>query len=257
MSQFRSIQHLVLDIEGTTCPVSFVSEVLFPYAREQLLPYLQQHQEEESIRTLLAEVQAAWLSDKTPEAICLAKRLPSQLKHGQSNNQAELSPEEACVYLHWLIQQDRKLTALKDLQGLIWEEGYQKNQLIAPLFPDVPPALHRWHQKGIGLAVYSSGSIQAQKLLYSHTNAGDLSHLFTQWFDTRTGAKDQPESYAKIASHLHAKPQDILFVSDAPNELAAARTAQMMTTFSCRPGNPHQEAGSDHPTINTFATLDL
>jgi enolase-phosphatase E1 len=256
MSQFQTIQHLLLDIEGTTCPVSFVSEVLFPYASEQLLPYLRQHQAKEPIRALLAEVQAAWQNDNSPEAIDLANSLASHQKNRQSTKQAELTPEDACVYLQWLIRQDRKLTALKELQGFIWEEGYQKNELIAPLFPDVPPALQDWHQKGMGLAVYSSGSVQAQKLLYSHTDAGDLSQLFTHWFDTRIGAKDQPESYEQIAILLEIKPQNILFISDTPRELAAARNAQMMTTFSCRPGNPHQQA-EGYPKIETFAALAL
>lgn len=256
MSHSPTIQHLLLDIEGTTCPVHFVSDVLFPYARKQLLPYLRQHHAKPSIRSLLSEIQNAWQNDDTPEAIALAKGLNRQDLHGPSSHLPELSPEQACAYLSWLIQQDRKLTALKDLQGLIWQEGYKQNELIAPLFSDVPPALHRWHQDGIGLSVYSSGSVQAQKLLYANTNAGDLSHLFSHWFDTRNGAKNDPKSYIKIAAVLEADPQNILFVSDAPAELAAARSAQMLTTFSCRPGNPYQDA-EGHPKIESFSELQL
>ena len=254
MSHSSAIQHVLLDIEGTTCPVSFVSDVLFPYAREQLLPYLKQNHEKPAIRSLLAEVHAAWKNDSTPEAMSLAKSLKREDQHPPSSQQQGLSPEEACVYLHWLIQQDRKLTALKDLQGLIWEEGYLNNKLIAPLFADVPPALKKWHEKGIGLAVYSSGSIMAQRLLYAHTNAGDLSSLFSHWFDTRTGAKTQPESYAMIATLLQAKPEDVVFISDSPAELAAARSAQMVTIFSHRPGNSEQQA-EGYPSIETFASL--
>lgn len=250
-----TIRHLLLDIEGTTCPVSFVSEVLFPYAREQLFPYLNQYQNKDFIQKLLAEVHAAWKKDRTPEAKTLAKRL-NRADHNTESSISDpgLSPEEACLYLNLLIKEDRKLTALKDIQGLIWEEGYQKNILIAPLFADVPPALKRWHQRGIELAVYSSGSVHAQKLLYAHTNAGDLSPLFSHWFDTHTGAKTQQESYKTIATLLQAEPEEILFVSDSPAELTAAHSAGMISIFSCRPGNPHQQA-EGYQKIKTFADL--
>jgi enolase-phosphatase E1 len=250
------IQHVLLDIEGTTCPVTFVSQVLFPYASAELLPYLQRHHSDPSIRSLLAEVHSAWRNDSSPEAIALAKGVNRLSDNGQWVDQTELAPEEACLYLNWLINQDRKLTALKDLQGLIWEEGYQQGKLIAPLFADVPAALQLWHSKGIALSVYSSGSIHAQKLLYAHSNAGNLSHLFSHWFDTRTGAKNQPASYANISVVLQAKPAQVLFVSDAPAELSAAKRAGMSVLFSRRPGNPHHHA-EDCPTIETFETLEL
>jgi len=250
------IQHVLLDIEGTTCPVSFVSEVLFPYASAQLLPYLQQHQHEESIRSLLAEVFGAWQADSSPEAIALGKGVISHGDHPDRRDQPEPSPEEAYVYLNWLIEQDKKLTALKDLQGLIWEEGYQQAKLVAPLFADVPAALQHWHAKGITLSVYSSGSVQAQKLLYAHTNAGDLSQLFSHWFDTRTGAKNLRASYETISMALKAKPENMLFISDAPAELAAASSAQMTVIFSQRPGNPHLDA-QGFAAIQSFDELEF
>ncbi|MFN9623746.1 MAG: acireductone synthase [Cyanobacteriota bacterium] len=256
MNPTPGIQVVLLDIEGTTCPVSFVSDVLFPYAREQMLAYLQEHHSDSSIRSLLAEVHAAWQNDFSPGAMALAKGLNPDDREASKRDGPDLLPEEAWIYLNWLIQEDRKLTALKDLQGLIWEQGYQQKKLIAPLFKDVAPALQRWHQAGIQLAVYSSGSVQAQKLLYGHTNAGDLSHLFSHWFDTRTGCKTQPESYAKIATVLKSQPEEILFISDAPAELVAARQAQMGTIFSCRPGNPHQQA-EGHTRIESFAAIQL
>ena len=250
-----NIQHVLLDIEGTTCPVSFVSEVLFPYANAQLLPYLQQHRTVASIRSLLAEIQTAWRNDSNPEAMALAQTMNVLNAQNEWCNQSELSPEKASRYLSWLIKHDRKLTALKDLQGLIWEEGYQQNKLIAPLFADVPSALQRWHQKGIVLSVYSSGSIQAQKLLYTHSNAGNLSHLFSHWFDTRTGPKNQSQSYTNIAAALKAQPEQVLFISDAVAELRAAKSANMAALFSQRAGNP-QHYAEGFPIIETFASLD-
>jgi enolase-phosphatase E1 len=256
MDHDPAIRHLLLDIEGTTCPVNFVSDVLFPYARQQLLPYLKRNHSKASIRSLLAEVHAAWKNDRSPEAITLAKGLNREGHDSESVQPQDLSPEEACIYLNWLIKHDRKVTVLKDLQGWIWEEGYLKNELIAPLFTDVPAALKRWHEKGMELAVYSSGSVQAQKLLYAHTNAGDLSPLFSHWFDTHTGAKTEPQSYTTIATLLHAKPGEIVFISDSPAELAAARSAQMISIFSYRPGNPHLQA-EGYPKIETFADLHI
>ncbi len=256
MKLSSKIQHVLLDIEGTTCPVSFVSQVLFPYASAQLLPYLQQHHTETSILSLLAEIHSAWRNDSNPEAMALAKGVNRLSANGQWVEQTEFAPEEACLYLNWLIHQDRKLTALKDLQGLIWEEGYQQGKLIAPLFDDVPAALQLWNERGITLSVYSSGSIQAQILLYAHSNAGNLSHLFSHWFDTRTGAKNQPTSYTNIALVLQATPEQVLFISDSPDEVSAAKSAGMAVVFSRRPGNSHPNA-KEFPTIETFATLEL
>jgi enolase-phosphatase E1 len=272
MKHSRDFQHLLLDIEGTTCPVSFVSEILFPYASAQLLPYLQRHRTNASIRSLLTEIHAAWQQDANPEAIALAISMDARPKQDarpiqdarpaqdERPDQAdwsdlpEFSPEKASAYLSLLIKQDRKLTALKDLQGLIWEEGYKQGKLIASLYADVPKALQEWHRKGIALSVYSSGSIQAQKLLYSHTTTGDLSHCFSEWFDTRTGPKDESESYVSIAKSLHTSAEDILFISDSPRELSAATSAGMSVLFSRRPGNPHLHA-EGFSIVETFEGL--
>ena len=244
------IRHVVLDIEGTTCPVDFVSEVLFPYAQANLFPFLTSHQTEEPIRALLLEVEAALLQDPSPIAGALRSEAPSPAVQGS------LDLNTLCSYLVWLIQNDRKITPLKDLQGRIWDEGYQQGDLIAPLFSDVPRALKRWHNKGIGLSVYSSGSVQAQKLLYGHTDSGDLSPVFSHWFDTRTGAKNDPESYRIIASTLNIQAEQVLFISDAINELVAAEQAGMAVIFSLRPGNPQQDP-QNHRFIQSFDMLEL
>jgi enolase-phosphatase E1 len=245
----RPIRHVVLDIEGTTCPVDFVSKVLFPYAERKLLSFLSCHQAEEPIRALLQEVQTALLLDPSPNAKAFRSKPPLDI-HGS------LDLDTLCSYLIWLIQNDRKFTPLKDLQGRIWDEGYQQGELIAPLFEDVPRALKRWHNKGIGLSVYSSGSVQAQKLLYRHTDSGDLSPVFSHWFDTRTGAKNDPESYRIIATTLNIQAAQVLFISDAISELVAAEQAGMAVIFSLRPGNP-QQSPQNYRFIQSFDTLEL
>lgn len=223
-----AITHLLLDIEGTTCPVSFVADVLFPYARAALRPYLDNHGSEPEVQALVVELQQAWLADMQPEPVALRQR------HGT---------EEVVMYLEWLIDNDIKLTPLKDLQGRIWRAGYAAGDLLAPLFADVAPALQRWHASGLVLTVYSSGSVPAQQLLYQHTESGDLRALFSHWFDTRTGAKQQSISYTQIADLMQTTPEQVLFISDSLAELQAAAQAGMACLFSDREGNPGRDSG--------------
>ncbi|MCP9915389.1 acireductone synthase [Cyanobium sp. ATX 6F1] len=219
------ITHLLLDIEGTTCPVSFVAETLFPYARNHLAEYLERHRHEEPVRGLLDEAEQARAID--PEARAIGVDLDS---HAQ-----------LVAYLGWLIDQDRKLPPLKQLQGLIWECGYENGELLAPLYSDVPPALRAWAMAGVNLAVYSSGSVTAQQLLYGHTTEGDLRDLFGHWFDTRTGPKQAMDSYKLIAAEMEVDPNQTLFISDSIAELEAAQSAGMKALFSDRPGNPARD----------------
>jgi enolase-phosphatase E1 len=245
---FDGISHVLLDIEGTTCPVSFVAATLFPYAKKHLGHYLQRHGAEAEVKQLVAEVEALWNADPHPEAQAL-------LNQGQDKGEpGQQPPVEA--YLQWLIRNDRKVTALKELQGWIWEEGYRSGVLKGPLFAVVPEALQRWHQQGLVLAVYSSGSVAAQQLLYGHSSAGDLRPLFSHWFDTRTGAKQDPESYRQISNAMQTKPAHILFVSDVLAELEAASTAGLRLLFSSRSGNPHRDAGS-YPSTETYANVTI
>jgi enolase-phosphatase E1 len=244
----RGISHLLLDIEGTTCPVDFVAGTLFPYARERLGNFLRSRGDEPSVTDLVKEVEAAWRVDPDPEARALrvhptAKALSSQ-------------PEEVLPYLQWLIREDRKLTALKELQGLVWAEGYARGELKAPLFSDVPEALRSWHRQGWILAVYSSGSVAAQQLLYGFSNAGDLRTIFDHWFDTRIGVKQSRDSYTIIANSMAVHPASVLFISDAVAELEAAASAGMQVIFSDREGNPQRDPGP-YPRIASFSQLRL
>ena len=144
-------------------------------------------------------------------------------------------------YLKLLISIDKKSTALKDMQGKIWEHGYNIGELKSQLFPETAQCLRKWHEQGLTLSVYSSGSIRAQRLLYRHSTAGDLEELFSHWFDTHTGPKKSTESYTTIAEQLHSSPNKIWFVSDNGAECDSAHSAGMHTLFSLREGNPDRD----------------
>ncbi|MFM8275684.1 MAG: acireductone synthase [Cyanobium sp.] len=233
-----SISHLLLDIEGTTCPVSFVADSLFPYASTQLENYLNSHQQEAVVQELLEQVLQAWRQDPSEQA----RRL--LFKHGGADKLDRNQIQALIDYLQLQIRNDRKLTPLKELQGMIWIQGYDDGDLRAPLYEDVPEALRRWHRQGLVLAVYSSGSVAAQKLLYGHTSVGDLSGLISHWFDTRIGAKTDAKSYAAVAAAMDCQPASVLFISDRRAELEAASAEGMAVLFSDRPGNPERDPGT-------------
>ena len=230
-----AITHLLLDIEGTTCPVSFVAEELFPYARAALPEYLARHGDNAEVAALLTAVEQDWQANGHTEA--------QALRHSMTSTDARPMAERVIPYLQWLIDRDIKLTPLKDLQGQIWADGYGNGSITAPLFADVAEALRRWHQQGLVLAVYSSGSVPAQQLLYRHSQNGDLSPLFSHWFDTRVGAKQEVSSYMAIAAAMQVRPEQVLFISDALGELEAAHGAGMAVVLSDRPGNPNRDSG--------------
>ena len=156
-----------------------------------------------------------------------------------------------------LMDQDRKDPALKELQGHIWEEGYRSGTLVGDVFDDVKPALEQWHERGLEAGIYSSGSVLAQKLLFGHSSAGDLTPLLRWHFDTTVGHKTDPDSYRRIASTVKQPPEAVLFVSDVVAELDAARTAGMQTVLAVRPGNASTPAGHGHPTAASFEELPV
>jgi enolase-phosphatase E1 len=152
------------------------------------------------------------------------------------------------------MDRDRKSTGLKSLQGKIWEEGYRAGELKSEVYPDVLPALERWRRRGIDIAIFSSGSVQAQRSLFRQTTAGDLTRFIHDYFDTTTGPKTSAESYTRIAAALEHAPADLLFVSDIAAELDAARTAGMRTALCMRGVEMRSSAGA-HPVIHTFDQL--
>ena len=242
-----NIRHLLLDIEGTTCPASFVSETLFPFARESLPRFVANNHKESSVKEILKAAQLEWDNDNTEASLKL------QREHASNKNEAYAGLIE---YLLHLIKIDKKSTALKDLQGKIWLAGYQKGELKAEIFPETADCFQQWIGEKLLISSYSSGSIQAQKLLYKYTNLGDLSPSINQWFDTHIGNKKHSLSYTKISQKLKALTSEILFISDNHKECDAARDAGMQTLFSLRRGNPDQNPAG-HTIIRSLKEVAL
>lgn len=237
----KPITTLVLDIEGTTTPIDFVYNVLFPYARENVKPYLAAHLSSPDIQ---ADIRA------------LLEQNAEDLERGLDPPPLEGSPdhiliEDAVAYIHWLMDRDSKTTALKSIQGKLWDEGYTRGELHSQVFEDVPRAFERWRQKGKAICIYSSGSVLAQKLLFAHTEAGDLTAYIRAYFDTNIGSKRDAASYRRITSELELAPREIVFISDVTAELDAAAASGFETLLCVRPANPGQPAGA-HATIRTF-----
>ena len=238
--------HLLLDIEGTTCPVSFVSDILFPYASTSLETYLERSKTNPSIENLLDDAEQELQDDDNAES----KNLRLDTKTNGTNRIQAITQ-----YLQHLIAIDHKSTALKDIQGKIWNEGYSSGESKSQLCEEAPSCLRRWHAHKLTLAVYSSGSVEAQKLLYRHTTTGNLEHLFSGWFDTKIGPKKHQESYIRIAKALNTACHQILFISDNGEECDAAEAAGMKTLFSLREGNPDQNP-RHHEAISTLNSVD-
>jgi enolase-phosphatase E1 len=195
---------ILTDIEGTTSSISFVHDTLFPYAKSALPDFLREHWRDSGVAALLDEVREAI---DAPEA----------------------STERVIDALLGWIDEDRKATPLKALQGLIWERGYRAGDFTGHVYADAARNLRRWHEAGLPIYVYSSGSVQAQELLFRYSDAGDLTPLFAGYFDTRVGAKHEQHSYAAIAKDIGLQPGGILFLSDVAAELDAAAAAGMRT----------------------------
>jgi enolase-phosphatase E1 len=222
------VRGVVLDIEGTTTPISFVYDVLFPYARTHLRDFLERHGPSgllgEVVRLLREEHAADVRRGDAPPP------LPADVSSG---NAVDLEP-----YVVWLMDRDRKSPGLKLLQGLIWQGGFADGSLRGEVFPDVAPALDRWHAREIDVAIYSSGSVLAQRLIFGHTASGDLTPRISQFFDATIGPKRSADSYRHIASELNRLPNELLFLSDVHAELLAARAAGFKAMLCVRPGNP-------------------
>lgn len=229
---------VLLDVEGTTTPIDFVYRVLFPYARERYLAFL-------SGRFTDPEV--------TGEVRALLEEHRRDAAGGQRPPAWEDSPEGVAAYACWLTDRDRKSTPLKALQGRIWEEGFRAGELQARVYEDVPRALARWTGEGKAVAIYSSGSVRAQRMLFAHTQAGDLTPHVTEYFDTAVGFKTEPDSYRAIAARLSRRPQEILFVSDVAAELDAARAAGLQTALAAR--SDTMPMGATHRLVRTFDRL--
>jgi len=223
------IRAIVTDIEGTTTSVSFVFEVLFPYARRRMEAFVREHGAEPAVREQLQAVAA-------------------EAGH-------PLSDSEAVAQLIRWIDDDRKITPLKALQGMLWRQGYERGDFTGHVYADAARNLRRWHAQGLRLYVYSSGSVLAQKLIFGHSDAGDLTPLFAGHFDTQIGPKREPASYTAIAREIGLPPEAILFLSDIGAELDAARAAGMQTAWLVRDGQLDPAAA--HRQVHDFDELHV
>jgi enolase-phosphatase E1 len=236
----------LLDIEGTVAPLTLTTGQLFPYARKHFREFLLDNIEDQGVREdlmLLAEENRA---ETDPS---LLRRLPNVKWTGFVDGLK--FQIDALIYLLWLMDRDRKSTALKSLQGKIWKAGFESGELKGTLFDDVPEAFRRWSTTD-KVAIYSSGSVEAQKLLFGHTVFGDLRPFISAYFDTRTGPKMESASYAAIAKEMSVAPGEAVFFSDVVKELDAARDAGMETRLVVREGNPVVEDGRGHERVESF-----
>lgn len=224
------IRAVVTDIEGTTSSLSFVHDVLFPYARTHLPDFVRRHATQPAVASLLDDVRAE-AGEPALDTEGVIRRL-----------------------LAW-IDEDRKATSLKALQGKVWEQGFRHADFRGHVYPDAVRNLRRWHAAGIRLYVYSSGSVQAQQLLFGYSEAGDLRPLFSGWFDTRVGHKRAVEAYRHIAAAIGLPAAEILFLSDVQAELDAARAAGMAGVWLVRDATPDPDA--PHRQVRSFDEIDL
>jgi enolase-phosphatase E1 len=225
-----TIRAIVTDIEGTTSSIDFVRDVLFPYARKRLPALVETHADRPEVQH--------WLHEAAKEAGII-----------------EASRQEIIELLLGWLDQDRKSTALKALQGMIWKEGYEAGEYRAHVYPEVSARLHAWRADGLHLYVYSSGSVPAQRLFFRYSDAGDLTSLFAGYFDTETGPKRESASYAKIAEAIGERPEHILFLSDIVEELDAARAAGLQTGWLLRPPQT-MPAEPRHPAYVDFDAIE-
>ncbi len=217
---------LLLDIEGTTTPVDFVFGVLFPFARDRAEAFLRDHGSESAVQADLALLRQEHAGETDPAC-------PTWDTD---------EPWAAVPYIHWLIACDRKSTGLKSLQGKIWDEGYRDGSLKAQVYADVPRAFARWLAAGKQIRIYSSGSVQAQQLLFRYSEHGDLTTCLSGYYDTRVGGKREADSYRGIVADIGASAERVLFISDVVAELEAAQAAGLQTLFSWRPGNASDDS---------------
>ncbi|MFJ9246426.1 acireductone synthase [Streptomyces sp. NPDC101776] len=225
---------VVLDIEGTTSATGFVVDVLYPYSRSRFAALLAERAEDPAVARAIAQVRE--LTD-TPDAdaVQIEKTLNT-----------------------WL-DEDRKATPLKTLQGIIWSEGFARGDLVSHFYDDVVPALRTWHTAGLRLYVYSSGSVAAQRAWFTSSPEGDLLPLVSGLYDTENaGPKQEPESYRRIAAATGVEPSRLLFLSDRPGELDAAVAAGWHAVGVRRPGEPYFEQGvGDHAQAGAFDEISI
>lgn len=229
------IKAIITDIEGTTSSISFVKDVLFSYAAQKLPDYVR--------------------------ANCRVPAVQEQLRAtAKESGIAEADTEALIAQLLQWMREDKKITPLKALQGMIWQHGYEQGAYKAHVYPDAVASLRAWHAQGLKLFVYSSGSIFAQKLFFKYSEAGDLTPLFSNYFDTTSGAKQEVDSYRKITASIGLPANELVFLSDIGAELDAARTAGLNTVWLVRAKDSPlcpQDLVTPHQVVNNFGQINF
>ena len=211
---FNNVRYILTDIEGTTTSVKFVYEVLFPYFREHI-----------------GELRGMTMEPEVQKAFKQTVELAASLENKRLN-----SVDDIINTLYRWSEEDRKITPLKTVQGILWQRGYENGEIKGHVYPEVSECLKIWHEQGISIGVFSSGSVAAQKLIFGYSEAGDLTRFFSHYFDTTTGGKREKETYPKIAEAIGLRSDEILFLSDIVEELEAAEAAGFQTVQLVRPG---------------------
>jgi enolase-phosphatase E1 len=225
------VKYILTDIEGTTTSVDFVYDILFPYFRSHI-----------------GDLKAILAQEEVQKAFRQTVDLSISLENKKLN-----SVDDIINTLYRWSEEDRKITPLKSIQGILWEKGYESGEILGHLYEDVADSLKNWHKQGIKLGVFSSGSIAAQKLIFGFSIAGDLTALFSNYFDTTIGGKRELETYPKIAETLKINPNEILFLSDVIEELEAAEKAGFQTVQLVRPGTN----ANWQKTVKDFKEIEL
>ncbi|XZE18419.1 acireductone synthase [Pirellulaceae bacterium SH449] len=247
MVELKSVDIVLLDIEGTVSDVRFVYDVMFPFAKQNMKSFLACNVDSAEVRAAILQV----ATDAGSEPNHLNQRT------GPSNTHSGIDIDRLDEHLQNLMAADSKSTGLKALQGLVWKSGFESGELRAELFPDVVPALNSWVSRGIRVHIYSSGSVLAQQLFFRFTTEGDLSNLLSGHFDTTVGKKQEPGSYQRISQQIGASPERILFVSDIAEELIAASSIGMKVVASVRPSNKPLPSDYAGERVDSFAEIRL
>ena len=241
-----SIRGVLLDIEGTTSSISFVYDVMFPFARKHFAGYLEEHWNSEDVQAAVTMLLQDDKDHNAPELVLA--------EFGDDRNSPAFRAGVVKCLLR-LMDDDVKATGLKKMQGLVWQEGFTSGEMVAHVYDDVRPAIEKWKEAGMDVRIYSSGSVHAQKLFFEHSVAGDMLPLFSGHYDTTTGPKKEADSYRQIAEAFGCPASEILFVSDIEAELDAAIEAGMQTALSIRPGNKPLENLQNYQAVNSFAEI--
>ncbi|XP_067412970.1 enolase-phosphatase E1 [Emydura macquarii macquarii] len=245
---------ILLDIEGTTTPITFVQDTLFPYIKDNVKEYLRAHWEEEE-----CQQDVGLLRKQAEEDSSLDGVVPIPLETGNGEDEIERVIQAVVDNVYWQMSLDRKTTALKQLQGHMWRAAYATGRMKGEFFEDVVPAIRKWREAGMKVYIYSSGSVEAQKLLLGYSTEGDILELFDGHFDTKIGHKVESESYRRIATSIGCSTNNVLFLTDVTREANAAEEADMHVAVVVRPGNAGltDDEKSYYSLITSFNELFL